>query len=201
LQDSPQDAGSTVGKCRREKEMRYWQIYTVHAPSVQSRKPKPQSLRKFEGACMPISSVRGEYLISTDSYLDELKKLDEIEQISVSEIEQISVSGQNDDASKARPIELRRCSTESREYWHADTIPLGKIWNHMKDAFVIVDDFTRMSFVYPIKDHSQYSVAAALEEHFLQQWPTPTGFKGINFFINRTVFRSDRGTELINSSL
>jgi len=71
----------------------------------------------------------------------------------------------------------------------------------MKDALVIVDDFTRMSFVYPIKDKSQYSVAAALEEHFLQQRPTSTGIKGINLFINRMVLRSDRGTEFINSSV
>jgi len=71
----------------------------------------------------------------------------------------------------------------------------------MKDALVIVDDFTRISFVYPIKDKSQYSVAAALEERFLQQRPTSTGIKGINFFINRTVLRSDRGTEFINSSV
>jgi len=109
----------------------------------------------------------------------------------------------SDDASKARPIALRRRSTKSREYWHADTIPLGKTWNHMKDAPVIVDDFTCMSFLYPIKDKSQYSVAAALEEHFLQQRPTSTGItgKGINVFINHTVLRSDRGTESINSSV
>ena len=61
----------------------------------------------------------------------------------------------SDDASKARPIKLRRNSTKSREYEHADTNPLGKTWNHMKDTFVIVDDFTRMSFVYPITDKSQ----------------------------------------------
>jgi len=78
----------------------------------------------------------------------------------------------SDDASKVTPIELRHHSTKSREYWHADTIPLNKTWNHMKDALVIVDDFTLMPFVYPIKDKSQYLVAAALKEHFLQQRPT-----------------------------
>ena len=71
----------------------------------------------------------------------------------------------------------------------------------MKDVLVIVDDFTRTSFVYPIKDKSQCSVAASLEEHFLQQWPTSTGIKGINFFINRTVQGSDRGTEFIKFSV
>ena len=50
----------------------------------------------------------------------------------------------------------------------------------MKPALVIVDDFKRMSFVYLLKDESQYSVAAALEEHFLQQRPTSTEIKGIN---------------------
>jgi len=41
LQDTPRDAGFTVGKCNREKEMWYWQIHTVHAPSAQSRNPNP----------------------------------------------------------------------------------------------------------------------------------------------------------------
>jgi len=71
----------------------------------------------------------------------------------------------------------------------------------MTHALVIVDDFAGMSFVYLLKDKSQYSVAAALEEHFLQQWPTSTGIEGINFFINRTILRSNRGTEFINSSV
>jgi len=71
----------------------------------------------------------------------------------------------------------------------------------MKDALVIVDDFTRMSFVYPIKDKSQYSVAATLGENFLQQRSTSTRIKSINFFINRTVLRSDRVIESINSSV
>jgi len=124
------------------------------------------------------------------------KKLDEIEQIS----DQEKLPGPaGNDASKARPVEFRRRSTKSREYWLADTIPLGNTWNHMKHALVIVDDFTRMSFVYLLKDKFQYSVPAALEEHFLQQRPTSTGIQGINFLINRTVLRSDRGTEFINS--
>ena len=109
--------------------------------------------------------------------MNALKQLDEIEQISDQE-ELPSLT--NNDASKARPVELRRLSAKSREYWHADTIPLGNTWNHVKHALVIVDDFTRMSFVYPIKDKSQYSVAAAIEEHFLQQRPTSTEIKGIN---------------------
>ena len=88
-----------------------------------------------------MSSVKGEYLISTDPYfsnaMDALKKLDEIEQIS----DQAELPGHTShDASKARPVELRRRSTKSREYWHADTIPLGNTWNHMKHAVVIVDD-------------------------------------------------------------
>jgi len=75
------------------------------------------SLKKFEGTRTPMSSVTSEYLISTDSYfsnaMDELKKLDEIEHI----IDQEEVPClTSDDAYKARPIELRRRSTKSREY-------------------------------------------------------------------------------------
>jgi len=72
-------------------------------------------------------------------------KLDEIEQIS----DQKEVPGPtSDDGSKARPIELCRRSTKSREYWHSDTIPLEKTWNHMKDALVIVDDFTGTRMIH-----------------------------------------------------
>jgi len=110
-----------------------------------------------------------------------------------------SVRPTGDDVSKTRPLEFR--STKSREYWHADTVPLGKMWNHVKHALVMVDGFTRMLFVYLIKDKSHYTVAAALEEHFLQQRPTSKEIKGINFFINRTILRSDRGNEFINSSI
>jgi len=64
-----------------------------------------------------MSSVTGEYLISTDPYfsnaMNALKKFDEIEQIS----DQEKMPGlTNNDASKARPVELRRRSTKSREY-------------------------------------------------------------------------------------
>jgi len=80
-------------------------------------KTEAPSLRKFEGTRTPVSSVTGEYLISTDPYfsdaMDALKKLDETEQISDQE-EVPSLT--SDDASKARPINLRRRSTKSREY-------------------------------------------------------------------------------------
>ena len=116
--------------------------------------------------------------------MNALKKLDDIKQIS----DQEELPGlTSNEASKARPVELRSRSTKSREYWHADTIPLGNTWNHMKNTLVIVDDFTRMSFVYLLEDKS-YSVAAAFEEHFLRQRPTSRGIQGINFFINRTGF-------------
>jgi len=110
-------------------------------------------------------------------------------------------TGDDASESKARPIEVRRRSMKSREYWHTDTIPLGKTWNHMDDAFIIVDDFIRMSLLYSITDKFQYSVAVALEKHFLQQRPTSTGIKGFDFFISHTILRSDRGIEFINSAV
>ena len=65
-----------------------------------------------------------------------------------------------------------------------------------KEAAVRTENYLAR-FVYILKVKSQYAVAAALEEHFLQQRPTSTGIQGINFFINRTILRSDRGTEFI----
>ena len=62
--------------------MNYWQIYTAHAQSAQSQTEAP-SLRKFEGNRTPMSSVKGEYLISTNPYFSNamhaLQELDEIE--------------------------------------------------------------------------------------------------------------------------
>jgi len=81
-------------------------------------KPEAPSLRKFEGKHTPMSSVTGEYLISTDQYfsnaMNALKKLDEIGQIS----DQEELQGlTRNDASKARPVELRRRRAKSREDW------------------------------------------------------------------------------------
>jgi len=55
--------------------------------------------------------------------MNALRKLDEIEQI----FDKEAVPGPTgDDVSKTRPLELHSCSTKSREYSYADTIPLGK---------------------------------------------------------------------------
>ena len=76
------DAGFTVAKCKREKEMWYWQIFTAHAPSAQTRKLKPTGYHLLPRTW---AYEYRESLISTDPYfsnaMDALKKLDEIEQI------------------------------------------------------------------------------------------------------------------------
>ena len=66
-------------------------------------------------------------MTSTSPYISNvmnaLRKLDEIEQI----FDKEAVPGPTgDDVSKTRPLELHSCSTKSREYSYADTIPLGK---------------------------------------------------------------------------
>ena len=138
-------------------------------------KTESPSLRKFEGNRYSMSEVTGKYMKSNDPYISkamhELEKLDVIEQAS-----------ENETATKPAPVELCRRSTKPREYWHADAIPLGNTWNKMKHALVIVDDFTRTSFIYLMNDTFQHMAAAALQGHFLQQSSATTGTKGINFF-------------------
>ena len=115
-------------------------------------KTEAPSLRKFEGARPSVSAVKGEYMTSSDPYISkamaELQKLDDIEQISDQEDRSDSM---HVDAKHVKPVELRRRSTKPREYWHADTVPLGQTWHHIQHALVLVDDFTRMSFVYLLK--------------------------------------------------
>ena len=52
-----------------------------------------------------------------------------------------------------------------------------------------------------MKDKTQHSVAAALKEHFLRQRPVDTNIPGTDFFIERTILRSDRGTDFINAAV
>jgi len=72
------------------------------------------------------------------------------------------------------PHELRRRSAKPREYWHADKIPLGKTWIHIKQALIMVDDYSRMLFIYLMKDRTPHTVVAALEAHFFRQRPVDT---------------------------
>jgi len=91
--------------------------------------------------------VTGEYLASSDPFIlnamNALKKLDEMEHMSNKE--EVSCPT-GDKVSKTRPLELRHRITKSREYWHADTVPLGKTWNYIQHAFVMVDDLLVCSF-------------------------------------------------------
>jgi len=99
------------------------------------------SLRKFEGTRTPMSSLTGKYLISsTDQYFSYCHRCTEEAGRNRTDIRP-GRCAQPDKwwrfQGQAYHSELRRHSTKSREYWHADTNPLGKTWNHMKDAFFI----------------------------------------------------------------
>jgi hypothetical protein len=84
-----------------------------------------------------------------------------------------------------------RNSNAPGEYWHCDTIPLGsKCWGGMREALIMVDDFSRKVFVYLMKDKQQDSVVEALRWHFLKVRGQPTG---VNFFTHHTCMKSDMG--------
>ena len=98
----------------------------------------------------------------------------------------------------------KRHSTRPRQYWHADTIPLGsKTWNNMKHALILVEDYSRMTFVYLLKEKTQHTVTAALREHFNLQGLKLEDADGeyINFYVRGTVLRTDRGSEFINATV
>jgi transposase InsO family protein len=59
----------------------------------------------------------------------------------------------------------------------------------------MVDDFSRMVFVYVMKDKTKESVAEALRTHFLKVHCQPSR---LNFFTHRTTIKSDMGSEFIN---
>jgi len=166
-------------------------------------KTEPPSLRKFEGHQPIASLVTGEYIRPGDLYLsnaiDKLQQLDDYARQTEHghEFTAQAPHAQRHEITLQAPHELRRRSAKPREYWHADTIPLGKTWNHMKQALIMVDDYSRMSFIYLMKDKTQHSVAAALEEDFLRQRPVDTNIPGKDFFIEHTILRSNRGTDCI----
>ena len=60
---------------------------------------------------------------------------------------------------------------------------------------MMVDDFSRMVFVYVMKDKTKESVAEALRTHFLKVRCQPSR---LNSFTHRRTIKSDMGSEFIN---
>ena len=56
-----------------------------------------------------------------------------------------------------------RRSVSPGDYWHCNTIPLsGKCWGGMKEALVMVDDFSRKVFVYIMENKQHPAVIEAM---------------------------------------
>ena len=55
-------------------------------------------------------------------------------------------------------LPTNRRSSSPGEYWHCDTIPLGKCWDGFHEALVLVDDFPRKIYVYAMKTKRQACV-------------------------------------------
>jgi hypothetical protein len=73
----------------------------------------------------------------------------------------------------------------------------------MKHALILVDDFSRMTFVYLLKEKTQHTVAAALQEHFDRQGlqEDASTDTSVNFYVRGTILRSDQGSEFINATV
>ena len=68
----------------------------------------------------------------------------------------------------------------------------------MREALIMVDDFSRKVFVYLMKDKQQDSVVEALRRHFLKVQGQPTG---VHFFTQSTCMKSDMGSDFINTNV
>jgi hypothetical protein len=55
-------------------------------------------------------------------------------------------------------------STRPGQFLHADTIPLGRCWNGICEALVLLDDCHRKIYTYAMKDRSGASVADKLRQ-------------------------------------
>ena len=98
-------------------------------------------------------------------------------------------------------LPTNRRSSSPGEYWHCDTITLGKCWDGFNEALVLVDDFSRKIFVYAMKTKRQQCVAEALTKHFNKVQLPQSGQRHLNFYTHRLVLRSDQGSEFINTTV
>lgn len=159
--------------------------------------------RYFQHDVIDDSKITGDYLIAHDPRMQEaiaiLRDMD-IQAQSLSEHEGAQ-SMKIGPSPRKGIVAAQRRSTAPRQYWHADTIPLRPNWQKAKHALILVDDFTRQTFVKLLKNKTQFDVAEALDQHFNQQRPLTTGVKGVNFYVRNTVLRSDRGSEFINTTV
>ena len=86
-------------------------------------------------------------------------------------------------------------STKPGQFFHADTIPLGRCWNGICEALVLVDDCHRKIYTYAMKNRSGASVADKLRGHCLKLRHTP---EGMHYYSHRIQLQSDQGSEFIN---
>ena len=178
-------------------------------PICAETKTEMPSRRKFEQVHVHNTSARGDYWIPSDmseEYL--LDAMSHLRQMDASEDDLLPdllpLPTHSALHFRAGVPSARRHSTRPRQYWHADTIPLGsKSWNNMKHALILVDDFSRMTFVYLLKEKTQHTVAAALQEHFDRQGlqEDASTDTSVNFYVRGTILRSDRGSEFINATV
>ena len=152
------------------------------------------SRRIFERKHVPAGQSTGHFFRSTDPDMQ-----NDIENMMRSEAEAAKYEanmGDSFDDYADFYKKVPRYSTSPGEYWHCDTIPLGsKCWGNFTEALIMVDDFSRMVFVYVMKDKTKESVAEALRTHFLKVRCQPSR---LNFFTHRTTIKSDMGSEFIN---
>lgn len=153
---------------------------TLHCSCVTCAETKSHmpSRRVFERTNVPKSQVQGKAWNPTDPDLRAA-----IQQLKITDLD-------------LNVFHVR--ATLPGQVYHCDTIPLGKCWNGMTEALVMVDDATRKLYAYAMKNKTAESVVDALHNHFLHTRSSP---QGLHFYCHRVELHSDQGSEFINAKV
>ncbi len=185
---------------------------TTRHPICASVKSSVPSRRKYEHRHVSAEEVTGNHFTSTNTdiqrSLDEMIESDErsahYEKNQQLQSDLINTPGSeltkiNEHVRSHLPTNRR--SSSPGEYWHCDTIPLGKCWDGFHEALVLVDDFCRKIYVYAMKSKRQECVAEALTKHFNKVQLPQSWQRHLNFYTHRLILRSDQGSEFTNTTV
>jgi hypothetical protein len=137
-------------------------------PICNETKSEMPSRRKFEQCHVSSTQAQGDYwippadtgLAEAMHHLREMDKYETLLPVPAEDLANLPMPHHTALHYRSGIPSAQRHSTRPRQYWHADTIPLGsKTWNNMKHALILVDDYSRMTFVYLMKAKTQHTVA------------------------------------------
>ena len=139
-------------------------------PICNETKSEMPSRRKFEQCHVSSTQAQGDYwippadtgLAEAMHHLREMDKYETLLPVPAEDLANLPMPHHTALHYRSGIPSAQRHSTRPRQYWHADTIPLGsKTWNNMKHALILVDDYSRMTFVYLMKVNTAHGGGGA----------------------------------------